>query len=71
MNTMIDLDRNRKYVKRTQELSISRQVRSYAIKLRLTISALFMCLILPSFGVVVYYIYKNNFKIYKKNFSLT
>lgn len=42
---------------------------AYAIKLRLTISALFMCLILPSFGLVVYYIYKNNYKIYKDNAS--
>ena len=42
---------------------------AFAIKLRLTISALFMCLILPSFGLVVYYIYKNNYKIYKENAS--
>jgi adenylate cyclase len=42
---------------------------SYAIKLRLTISALFMCLILPSFALVVYYIYKNNYAIYKENAS--
>lgn len=41
-----------------------------AIKLRLTISALFMCMILPSFGLVVYFIYKNNYEIYKENASI-
>lgn len=44
--------------------------RSYGIKLRLSISVLFMCLILPSLGIVVYYIYKNNYKIYKENASV-
>lgn len=43
--------------------------RSYGIKLRLSISVLFMCLILPSFGLVIYYVYKNNYKIYKENAS--
>ncbi len=63
--------------KKTSRLNVSRPADplaperppSYAIKLRLTISALFMCLILPSFGLVVYYIYKNNYKIYKENAS--
>ena len=39
----------------------------FAIKLRLSISTLFLCLILPSFGVFVFYIYNTNYEIYKRN----
>ena len=62
-------DLNRPSFRPPVGLATSERVRSYAFKLRLTISALFMCLILPSFGLVVYYIYKNNYKIYKENAS--
>jgi adenylate cyclase len=39
----------------------------FAVKLRLSISTLFLCLILPSFAVFVFYIYKTNYEIYKRN----
>ena len=39
----------------------------FAVKLRLSISTLFLCLILPSFAVFVLYMYKTNYEIYKRN----
>ena len=39
----------------------------FAVKLRLSISTLFLCLILPSFAVFVFYIYRTNYEIYKAN----
>ncbi len=41
----------------------------FAVKLRLSISTLFLCLILPTFAIIVYYIYKTNYEIYKHNAS--
>ncbi len=39
----------------------------FAVRLRLSISSLFLCLILPSFILFVFYIYQTNYEIYKKN----
>lgn len=38
----------------------------FAIKLRLSISTLFLCLILPSFALFVLYVYQTNYEIYKQ-----
>ena len=67
---MLEKDSNQRSLSLPVKTSTQERSRSYAIKLRLTISALFMCLILPSFGLVVYYIYKNNYDIYKENASV-
>lgn len=42
-------------------------VSRFAVKLRLSISTLFLCLILPSFAVSVLYMYRTNYDIYKRN----
>jgi adenylate cyclase len=39
----------------------------FVVKLRLSISTLFLCLILPAFALCVFYIYNTNYKIYKQN----
>ena len=39
----------------------------FAIRLRLSISTLFLCLILPAFTIFVFYIYRTNYEIYKSN----
>lgn len=39
----------------------------FLVKLRLSISTLFLCLILPAFAVCVFYVYNTNYKIYKQN----
>jgi len=66
---MFEKDSNRLSFRPSVGLASSKRSPTYAFKLRLTISALFICLILPSFGLVVYYIYKNNYEIYKENAS--
>lgn len=44
-----------------------KQPQLYSMRLRLSIGALFLGLILPAFGIFVYYIYKTNYDIYKTN----
>lgn len=39
----------------------------FAVRLRISISTLFLCLILPSSAIFVYYVYQTNYEIYKKN----
>ena len=39
----------------------------FAVKLRLSISTLFLCLMLPSFALFVLYVYQTNYEIYKRN----
>ena len=39
----------------------------FAVKLRLSISTLFLCLMLPSFTLFVLYVYQTNYEIYKRN----
>ena len=46
---------------------VQEQVSKLAIKLHVSISTLFLCLILPAFAVFVAFIYKTNLGIYKEN----
>ena len=39
----------------------------FVVKLRLSISTLFLCLMLPSFALFVFYVYQTNYEIYKRN----
>ncbi len=39
----------------------------FAVKLRMSISTLFLCLMLPSFSLFVVYVYQTNYEIYKRN----
>ena len=39
----------------------------FSFKLRLTISMLFLCLILPCFKVFIFYVYNMNYEIYKRH----
>ncbi len=41
--------------------------RNFAVKLRLSISTLFLCLMLPSFALFIFYVYQTNYEIYKRN----
>ena len=45
----------------------TKQPQRYSMRLRLSIGALFLALILPAFGIFVYYIYETNYDIYKTN----
>lgn len=43
------------------------RVPRFAFRLHISISALFLCLILPFFAILLVYIYRTNYEIYKQN----
>jgi adenylate cyclase len=48
-------------------VDVTQERPKFSVKLRLSISTLFLCLILPAFAIFVVYMYNTNYEIYKKN----